>query len=91
MAGRPVSGVLWFSRQDDGGRDQGGSGAGGDEWSESKYILNVELVGFVDVLTDWVRERDRETSKSRMTEQLREWTCHKPRRRRLWSGWEGRE
>ena len=64
VAGRPVSGVLWFSRQGDGGCDQGGSGAGGDEWSESKYILNVEAVGFVDVLTDWVSARETERHQS---------------------------
>ena len=67
MAGRPFSVVLWFSRQDD------GRGAGGDEWSESKYILNVELVGFV--LIDWMWERDRETYTERETSGVKDdWT-----------------
>lgn len=50
-AGRPARMLLETSKQemmDDGDLDQGGGSGGGKKWSDSRYILKIELIGFSD-------------------------------------------
>lgn len=49
-AGRPVDCCCNNPRSNDSSLDQDGGSRGGEKWSDSKYILKVKSIAFVNVL-----------------------------------------